>query len=276
MKMIKSLREEFPNLMDRAYELLRKPHFVEDIMSKDVVTTGPEASMAEAARLMGAKRIGSLIVEAEGKPEGIITERDLLSKILAKKKNAERIKVGELMSSSLITIEPAATIKEAAQTMISKKGRLAVFEAGKLVGIITASDLIKSLPESPETSLNVDKIMTKEVIMVPSSTTVEEVAEIMGEKRIGSVIVTRRGKPFGIFTERDLLTTFLTRGKSLKTSVGVAASSPLITIPLGTSVNQAALTMALKHIRRLPIFKDNAIVGIVTARDLVEALIQTL
>ena len=268
---MKSLREEFPSLIDRAYEIFKGRRFVEDIMSKDVVTIPPEASMAEASRVMGAKRIGSLIVEVEGKPEGIVTERDLLSKVLAKGQDPERVHVQDVMSSPLITIGPAATIKAAAQTMISQKGRLAVFQRGRLIGIITAADLIKSLPESPETSMTIDGVMTKHVIMVPSSTTVKEVTKIMGEKRIGSVLVTRRKKPSGIFTERDLLTTFLTRGKPLETPVGDAASSPLITIPQGTTVHQTALTMALKHIRRLPVVKDDEIVGIVTARDLAEA-----
>jgi CBS domain-containing protein len=175
------------------------------------------------------------------------------------------------MSSPLISIEPTATIKAAAQTMISKKGRLVVFQRGRLIGIITAADLIKSLPDNPETSMTIDGVMTKHVIMVPSNTTVKEVTRIMGEKRIGSVLVTRRRKPSGIFSERDLLTTFLMRGKPLETPVGDAASSPLITIPQGTTVHQTALTMALKHIRRLPVVKGDKIVGIVTARDLVEA-----
>ena len=271
MKRVKSLREEFPSLIDRAYEIFKGRRFVEDIMSKDVVTIPPEASMAEAARVMGAMRIGSLIVEVEGKPEGIVTERDLLSKILAKGQDPDNVHIREVMSSPLITIGPAATIKAAAQTMISQKGRLAVFQRGRLIGVITAADLIKSLPESPETSMTIDGVMTKRVIMVPSSTTVTEVTKIMGEERIGSVLVTKRGKPFGIFTERDLLTTFLTRGKPLETPVGDAASSPLVTIPLGTSVHQTALTMALKHIRRLPVVENDEIVGIVTARDLVEA-----
>jgi len=268
---VKSLREEFPSLINRAYELLRKPRFVEDIMSKNVVTVSPNVSVAETATLMGAKRIGSLIVEVDGKPEGIVTERDLLSKVLAEDKDPQKVRVEDVMSSPLITIEPTATIKAAAQAMIYKKGRLAVFKAGKLVGVVTAADLTKSLPESPETLMSVDSVMTRRVTMVPSEITVEDAARIMGQQRIGSVIVTRRGKPFGIFTERDLLTTFLTRGKSLKTKVGAAASSPLLTVPLGTSVHQAALTMALRGIRRLPISNDGEIVGIVTARDLVEA-----
>jgi CBS domain-containing protein len=93
----------------------------------------------------------------------------------------------------------------------------------------------------------------------------------MGEKRIGSVIITSEGEPFGIFTERDLLTKFLVKGKPLIAEVGKEASSPLITAPVGTSVHQAAVTMAMKHIRRLPIAKNETIVGIITARDLVEA-----
>jgi len=227
--------------------------------------------MEEASKIMGAQHIGSLIVEVEGVPTGIITERDLLSKVLAKNKDPKNVSVREVMSSPLITIEPSVSIKEAAQTMIAQKGRLAVFRGKTLVGIVTTADLIKSLPESSETLLNVDDVMTKKVIMVSSSSTVEDITRIMGEKRIGSVIVTKRGKLFGIFTERDLLTTFLTRGKSLKSKVGASASSPLITIPSGTNIHQTALTMALKHIRRLPIVEGDEIVGIVTARDLVEA-----
>jgi CBS domain-containing protein len=68
-----------------------------------------------------------------------------------------------------------------------------------------------------------------------------------------------------------LLTTFLATGKALFTDVGPACSQPLIVIPAGTSVHRTAATMALKHIRRLPIVKDDKLVGIVTARDLVEA-----
>ena len=146
-----------------------------------------------------------------------------------------------------------------------------MFLGETLVGIITAADLVNSLPESSEMLMNVDEVMTDKVVSVPFNTSVKEVTRIMGEKRIGSVIVTKNKKPFGIFTERDLLTTFLTRGKSFETKVGFASSSPLITILSGTSVHETALTMSFKHIRRLPVVKDKKIVGIVTARDLVEA-----
>ena len=210
----KDLRDEFPSVLDRAYLESKRYLKVEEIMSREVVTITPEATMDKAAKIMGEK---------------------------------------------------------AAQMMIKKKRRLAVFDCGKLVGIITASDLIRSLPEAPETMIKVDDFMTKKIFTADEQMPVANVAKTMGEKRIGSVIVTSKGKPKGIFTERDLLTTFLAKGKSLSIPVGKAYSSPLITAPSGISVHKAAYTMASKHIRRLPIAKDDKLVGIITARDLVEA-----
>lgn len=275
MRTPKDLKKEFPSVLDSAYKQylrdLSRYKEVKHIMRQDVVTITPEASMSEAAGIMGDKHIGSLIVKKYETPVGIVTERDLLSKVLALGKDPVETKVEATMSYPLITIGPTAKIKEAAHLMIKKKGRLAVFDRGKLVGVITASDLVSSLPDVPETEVKVDDFMTKEVVTADEKTTVASIAKIMGDQRIGSVIVTRKEEPFGIFTERDLLTTFLAKGKPLLTKVGGEASSPLITISAGTSVHRAAAVMMLKKIRRLPIVTEEKMVGIITARDLVEA-----
>lgn len=271
----KDLRDEFPTVMARAYKQYQMLRHVEDIMSRDVVTIGPDASMADAAARMGDKRIGSLIVVIEGTPKGIVTERDLLSGVLAKGKDPATITVGEVMSAPLITIDAGATIKQAAQAMMAKKGRLAVFQRGddgeRLVGIITAADLIKSLPESEDTLMSIDDVMTRHLVTADAATSVRAVATTMGAKRIGSVVVTRDGVPYGIFTERDLLTHILARGRSIDTAVGEVASSPLVTIPPGSTIHETAATMTVNKVRRLPIVEDGTFVGIVTARDLVEA-----
>lgn len=275
MRTSNDLKSEFPSVLDNAYEQylrdLSRYRQVKDIMTKDVVTVSPEASMAEAAEKMGEKHIGSLIVEKYDTAVGIITERDLLSKILSVEKDPRKEKVESTMSYPLVTIGPAEKIKEAAQTMIHKKNRLAVFEYGKLMGIITASDLIKSLPEVPETEVQVDDFMTKQIETADEETPITRAVKLMGEKRIGSVIVTAKGEPSGIFTERDLLTSIMHEGKPLTLEIGKVASSPLITTPSGTSVHKAAHLMASKHIRRLLVAKAGKLEGIVTARDLVEA-----
>jgi CBS domain-containing protein len=270
------IRRKLPGVVDVAYEQyirdLSRYRLAKEIMSQDVVTITTEALLDEAARIMGEKHIGSLIVVKYQTPVAIVTERDLLSKVFALDRSLRDEEVEKVMSYPLSTVSLTAKIKEVAQLMMtSKRGRLAVFDVGKLVGLITASDLIKSLPDVPETEVEVDAFMTKDVVTVDEKTCVINVASIMGSQRIGSVVITREGEPFGIFTERDLLTAFLARGRGLYAEVGPECSWPLIVIPAGTSVHRAAATMALKHIRRLPVVKNDKFVGIITARDLVEA-----
>ena len=269
----KDLKEEFPSIIDRAYTEYKKHVKVEDIMTAETVCTTIEANMDEVAKIMGERHIGSLIVYNYETPVGIVTERDLLSKVLAVGKNPRNFKVKEIMSYPLIKICSTAEIKEAARMMIKKKGRLTVFRCGDLVGIITASDLIRSLPDVPETRLTVDEYMTKEVITADGNTSVADIAKIMGKERIGSVIITNKDKKFqmSIFTERDLLTTFLAKEKSLLTEVGEVSSSPLIMASSGTTIHKTAAIMTSNQIRRLPISKNGELVGIITARDLVEA-----
>jgi CBS domain-containing protein len=262
---------EFPSVLDRAYKESRRHLKVSDIMSRKVITTTPETPMIQAAKMMGEQHIGSLIVVKYGTPVGIVTERDLLSRVLACNLDLEKTLVRQVMSYPLIKICETFEIREAARTMINKKGRLAVFVCGKLAGVITASDLIREMPDAPETSLVVEDFMTQEIVSVNEDETVLAAAGIMGKKRVGSVIVTCDGKPSGIFTERDLLSTFIVQCMPLDTPVGAACSGPLKTAPAGISIHEAAKIMAAQHVRRLPILKKKQIAGIITARDLVEA-----
>jgi CBS domain-containing protein len=256
------------------------------IMVSEVVTITPENTLYEAARIMGENRIGSLIVMKYKTPVGIITERDLLREVVDKEIALEKDwlaggasikeeKVEQIMSYPLITVSRKSSIKDAAQMMIEKKiRRLAVTESGKLVGIVTAADLIRCLPKTPETMhmwFEVDYFMSKGIITADEETSVEGVAKIMGEKGVGSVIITSHGEPIGIFTERDLLTKFLAKDRSLKIEVGKVCSSPLITAPLGINIHDAAAIMTSKRIKRLPITKEDKLAGMLSARDLVEA-----
>jgi len=239
-------------------------------MSRDVVTTNPETTMEEAARIMGERRIGSLVVEKYGRPVAIVTERDLLSTVIGGGLSLEKTLIEQVMSYPLITICPDTEIREAARTMIQRKGRLVVFECGEMTGIVTAADLIREMPDAPESSMVVDDYMTKRIVTADEQETVSDIAVAMGRSRIGSVIITSKGVPSGIFTERDLLSKFFAQGRSLDSPVAEACSSPLITAPTGISIHEAARIMTGRHIRRLPLSKKTGLAGIITARDLVE------
>jgi CBS domain-containing protein len=254
-------------------------------MTHDVITTTPENTLYEAARIMGQKHIGSLIVLMYETPVGIITERNLLNTVssgvemekdwIGGYPSIREIKIAKAMTCPAPKICLDSSIKKAARIMLEKKVRhFAVCDSGQLKGIISSSDLIRSLPEIPETMkvwFDIDYFMSKHVITADRETLVEQVAKIMAAKHVGSVIITKKEEPIGIFTERDLLTKFLAKDKSLIEEVGEVCSSPLVTAPIGISVQDAAIIMAAKHIRRLPITKDHKLVGILTAGDLVEA-----
>jgi len=272
MEIRRNLRRLYPSVLDKAIKQSKLDYLVKDVMSYPVVTISHEADMMEVSKCMGRNHIGSLIVEENGESSGIVTERDLLSRVIARGKDLREVKVVSIMSSPLITIEPDKSVRKAAKTMMEKKGRLVVFSEEELVGIITASDLVKGIPETEKTLKEALEYASKHVITAEDETTISTIAKTMGEKRIGSVIITSDGAPVGIFTERDLITKLLAEEKELNIPVGEMMSSPLLAVPYDISVIEAAFTMEANGIKRLPLTdEDDNLVGIITARDLVEA-----
>ena len=118
---------------------------VKDIMTKDVVSIGVDNSVFEAAELMSSKRVGCLVIMDGEVPMGIVTERDIVRRVVAKKLPLDT-KVSEIMSTSLITVDPDASLKEAARLMSSNKiRRLPVLKQNRLVGIVVAADFVRNL-----------------------------------------------------------------------------------------------------------------------------------
>ena len=121
---------------------------VRDAMNKRVVAIKPNATVREAAKIMTKYRIGSLLVMEDEKLVGIVTELDILWKVVAEGRNPETTLVNEIMSKEVVTIKPDQTLEDAAQLMVEKKiKKLPVVEDDKVVGIITATDLISIQPK---------------------------------------------------------------------------------------------------------------------------------
>jgi len=111
--------------------------------------------------------------------------------------------------------------------------------------------------------------MVSPVVTADAETTIYEAAKIMGEKKIGSVVVTRDSKPIGIFTERDLLTKVIANGLDMgNTKVAIPMSIPLITVDEETPVKDAIILMAGRKIMRLPVVREGKLVGMVTGTEI--------
>jgi CBS domain-containing protein len=122
------------------------PKVVRDIMTKNVITIEANRTALEAAKIMAEKGISSLIVLKDQDPVGIITERDFVKKICIKELNVSRVKVNEVMSKLRTFADPEIPIEVAVQRMVNHKiRRLPIMEDGKVVGIITVTDLAKYL-----------------------------------------------------------------------------------------------------------------------------------
>jgi CBS domain-containing protein len=122
------------------------PKVVRDIMTKNVVTIEVNRAALEAAKIMAEKGISSLIVLNDQDPVGIVTERDFVKKICIKELNVSRVKINEVMSKIRTFADPEIPIEVAVQRMVNHKiRRLPIMEDGKVVGIITVTDLAKYL-----------------------------------------------------------------------------------------------------------------------------------
>jgi CBS domain-containing protein len=121
---------------------------VRDVMNKIVKTAEPEESILEATKRMNEFSIGCLIVVKKGKLVGIITERDILEKLVAENKLASKVKVKQVMTKNPIIIEDDKDISEAVDVMAKHQiKKLPVISGQKLVGILTTDDLAKVQPK---------------------------------------------------------------------------------------------------------------------------------
>ena len=122
---------------------------VEDVMVEGVVTIDADATVMKAVKLMNENEIGCLIVMRRGRAVGIITERDLLKRVIAKSKNPKKTQVREIMTKPLIAGQPDMDLEEATKLMFKMKiKKLPVVEGqGKLLGLITLTDVARFQPQ---------------------------------------------------------------------------------------------------------------------------------
>lgn len=120
---------------------------VRDVMSKDVRVVRPDTLVKEVVATMNKFEIGSIIVVQSERPVGIITERDILKRIVEPCLAPETLRAREVMSSPVVTIRDTVSIDEAAKIMAKKKlKRLLVMEDDKLAGILTFTDIVTQVP----------------------------------------------------------------------------------------------------------------------------------
>jgi len=117
---------------------------VKDFMVKEVITVNPNTKIRDAVELMNKRAIGCLIVARKGKPVGIMTERDVLKKIVCRSRNPEQTRISEIMSKPLIVGKVDMNWREAAKLMLDQNiKKLPILDGEKLVGLVTLTDIAR-------------------------------------------------------------------------------------------------------------------------------------
>ena len=119
---------------------------VKDVMVTNLITIDAAASAKDAAELMDKHDIGCLIVINYGNPVGIVTERDMLSRVLLQKRDLAKTEVGNIMSAPLITAQPQTDIRDAVRLMNERRiKKLPIIDESQLVGLVSLTDIMRSL-----------------------------------------------------------------------------------------------------------------------------------
>ena len=141
------------------------PLRVEDVMVENVISVPERATVKEAAELMDKHEIGCLIVVKNGKPVGIVTETDMVKRVILGPVDPENTMVRKIMSRPLVVVGTQISIEEASKIMRERKIRkLPVIEKGRLVGLITTIDIVRS-PEVMKLMIrSIKRNVVKEIV----------------------------------------------------------------------------------------------------------------
>jgi CBS domain-containing protein len=119
---------------------------IQEIMTKEVVTLDGKTTVIEAVAIMDKREISCLVIVQEESPIGIVTERDVLRRVLLEGKDPATTKVFQIMSAPLVIGDPQMSIQDAIKLMTEKNiKKLPLMENGRLVGMITLTDLARSI-----------------------------------------------------------------------------------------------------------------------------------
>ncbi|OPX64055.1 MAG: Zinc metalloprotease [Methanoregula sp. PtaU1.Bin006] len=274
--------------------------YARDIMNAPVHIVSPEATVAHARNLMVRHHISRLPVMENGVLVGILTKKDIAYRMQKgepawRRRPLDRIPVGALMTENPVTVQPDTGVKEIARIFTIKNfSSVPVVDAGVVTGIITKTDLMKSVLVRRITR-PVGDVM-EDVPTVSRYHSINRVISVMRERNDKVLVLDDDGTPAGIISETNLAfyndepkmsgvmgkdVTIKRRetaergpGPALMAVASVTAgdvmTSPVLTVSPGTPVPQALETMQKHHVNSLVVVENGTVTGIIKRDDIIK------
>ncbi len=248
-----------------------------------------------AAQRMETERVGALVLVEDERPLGMLTDRDLVVRLVAEGQRAEAARVCDVASRPVAGLAEDLSLQAATLEMAEHGARRmpVVDDRGHLVGMLTADDLIclvateltaladvaseQSPPErrtAPAPVLRESEHYARRPVTVVETQSAQDAARAMRDEGVGSVIVLDDSKrPKGLITDRDLVCRVVAPDlDAASTPVGQLVKRALLTLDASEPLQRVVATMSEHGIRRIPLTRDDELFGIVTYDDVVVAL----
>lgn len=250
------------------------------IISRNLVTIDKCSNLHAAIELMDKKRISRLLVTEGGEIVGILAEEDIANSLATGRNRslkAEHFHVSGAATGELKTIDEDASLQEAARLMIENKfSSLPVRKNGKIIGLVTKTDLIRSLKDSEKPA---GDFYTKDPVTVNPGDSLVHARKLMLENSIRRLLVMDRGLLRGILTERDVAKGLKTFRKAVdkypqadikRLKVEDVMTRDPVTLKPQDAIGKAVDLMLQKRISGLPVIAIRS--GIITKTDLVRGM----
>jgi CBS domain-containing protein len=261
-------------------------NFTTKDVSKNAITVEPTWNLSDARDMMIRHNISRVIVVANNRPIGMVTEKAIAS-YLFKNSNEplDAIAISKTMRSPIVTVSVDASINTCAKMMIENNISSLIVIDDPSLNILTKSDLVKLYAEHYKETYLVNEFMTKDVYTISPSHSLHTALILMIKNKISRLVVTRGNEIVGIITSRDLMpiTSFVEgQGVESKDLPGIGyiilardvMNKPLI-INKNADLAEAAEIMYDKRISGIPVaFSSRDLNGIITKTDIVRALIE--
>lgn len=245
---------------------------VSDIMTTTLVMMHAGATLADAAVRMEREAVSSLLLEEDGVPVGILTERDIMRALgqgMAPEATADT-----LMTRGLISVCEDETVHAAFHLMVITSIRhLVVVNAhGGVVGILSESDFRKYRGvESYVAALDVGRAMSQTYVGMTALSSVQDAARQMQAHKASCAVVLQDDRPVGIVTERDMVRLF--RADAAERALSEVMTSPVATVGPHQLLVDAVRQMQQQRIRRLVVVEaDGRLLGVLNEHDVVRHL----
>ena len=232
---------------------------VSEIMTTNLTAVAVNASIFEVIELMVAQDVGRVIITDADVPVGIFTEKDVLKRVVSADLDLRKTKIQKVMTSPVRAVVEETHIVDAFARMYRGKYRhlLVRGRRGKIIGILSMRRILNLAVElgqgASETRIVAD-VAAATPVLVDESTTVRVTVDLMNQRGLTAIIVTKDGAPSGIFTERDLLKRVAAQGIDVKaTAIKQVMTAPIIKMPRSALVGDVLAEMYRQDIRNMPV-----------------------